>query len=81
MEESKKNGAIDFWKFAFSIMIVLFHSYYFANNEDGAIFREGRIAVEFFFIVSGFFMAKSAVSKPKLQSNSLWQKLEKSQKV
>lgn len=56
----KRNGGIDLWKFIFSIVIVLFH--FSENLGDDAIklFSSGSIAVEFFFVVSGFLMFGSS---------------------
>ena len=61
----KHNGTISFWKFACSIMIVIFHIGGRLTTPEKAIFPSGRIAVEFFFIVSGFLMAKKAFSIQK----------------
>ncbi|MBQ6020252.1 MAG: acyltransferase family protein [Clostridia bacterium] len=53
----KRNGEIDFWKFVASIYIVLFHSRAFYDPD---LFRGSMaLAVEFFFVVSGFFFALS----------------------
>lgn len=57
MEEKKVyNGVIDWWKIVFCLIIVVMHvgEYY---HGDSFIFIWGRYGVEFFFIVSGFFMA------------------------
>jgi len=55
----KRNGTIDFWKFIFALIIVVFHAKNFALPGQ-AIFSAGSIAVDFFFVVSGFLMAKSS---------------------
>ena len=52
----KRNGSIDFWKFIFSLVIMSFHSIYFAGDEK-FLFYNGANMVEFFFLVSGFLMA------------------------
>ena len=57
--EKRRNGAIDFLKFVFSVMIVLYHGRNLGNPEN-PIFRSGKVAVEFFFIVSGYLMAAKA---------------------
>ena len=44
-----RNGAVDFMKFVFSVIIVLFHTY--------RILPRGYLGVEFFFVVSGYFMS------------------------
>ena len=54
---SKRNGEIDFWKFIASIYVVLYHSRAFYNPD---LFHGSMaLAVEFFFVVSGYFFASS----------------------
>lgn len=53
-----RNGAIDFWKFVFSIMVVQFHSSNLTEVKNTP-FVGAAIAVEFFFLVSGYLMAAS----------------------
>lgn len=60
---SKHNGIIGFWKFAFCILILLFHARVFASDTDTVLFSKGSIGVEFFFLVSGFLLARSALNK------------------
>lgn len=61
-KSTKHNGIISFWKFMFSIMIIAFHLGSKTNYEN-AILKNGYIAVEFFFIVSGYFMARTALNE------------------
>ena len=57
----KRNGAIDFWKFVFCMIIAIYHGRYMGGSVPYALFKDGGyLAVEFFFLVSGFLMAKSA---------------------
>lgn len=63
MPINKHNGIISFWKFCFCVMIIFFHGRIFANEGDFVIFARGSIGVEFFFIVSGFLLAKSVFRK------------------
>lgn len=51
----KRNGEIDLLRIVFSVMIILFH---FGNTYKYSIFRNGYIAVEFFFVVSGYLMTR-----------------------
>ncbi len=65
----KKNGSIELMRFVFSAAIVLFHisrdlwdnkkTVGWIGNFQVMFFRNGYIGVEFFFIVSGFLMARS----------------------
>ncbi len=63
LQNKKHNGIISFYKFCFSIMIVIFHARIFAIDKYRVLFSKGYIAVEFFFLVSGFLMAKTAFAK------------------
>ncbi len=64
MEQEKNkrhNGIISFWKFMFSLLVVFKHSANMASNTDNILFLYGSIAVDFFFVISGYFMTKSAL--------------------
>ena len=56
---TRRNGEIDIIRFLLSVCIVGFH-YYLIVDRDFALFRKGYYAVEFFFIVCGFFLAQHA---------------------
>ncbi len=64
--KSKRNGEIDVLRFVFALAILIFH---FNALYDFGLFRYGNICVEFFFVVSGFLMAKQT-SKFKAQNLS-----------
>ena len=57
---AKRNASLDFMKFFFSVMIVLFHSCWCIDVSITRVVGGGYLAVEFFFICSGLFMAASA---------------------
>lgn len=61
-----RNGTIDFFRFIFAICIVIHHGYllFEGSNYTYTLFERGAIGVEFFFLVSGFLMAKS-INKEK----------------
>lgn len=67
----KHNGVISFWKFMFCLMIVVFHGKLFAKNMEGTVLIGGSIGTEFFFIVSGYLMTKSALKKKSDSDESL----------
>ena len=64
---NKRNGAIDLLKFLFGIMIVFYHGRIFSESER-MIFGAGYIAVEFFFLVSGYLMTAKAYSVSKREN-------------
>lgn len=53
-----RNGKIDFYKLIFAFVVMFYH-YSCSSKYDNEFFTKGYIAVEFFFIVSGFLYAKS----------------------
>ncbi|MBQ3015190.1 MAG: acyltransferase [Clostridia bacterium] len=58
----KRNGYIDIIKFLFAIIIAEFHL-------NSGLFPGGRLAVEGFFMITGFLMLKSAEQKKDLEKN------------
>lgn len=64
MRQVKRNGIVDFMRLCFCMVIVIFHGRNLGGTSQIALFREaGYIGVEFFFLVSGFLMAKSAAKR------------------
>ena len=55
---NKRNGKVEFWRFIFSVIIVLHHSRSLVGDEN-CLFLGGSLAVEFFFLVSGYLMMAS----------------------
>lgn len=58
---SKRNPVIELLRFAFAMMVVMVHLVCINTKAENYIFRNGYIAVEFFFILSGYFASKSAL--------------------
>ena len=61
-----KNYQLEFYRFYFSIVVLLFHfkKYFFGldslkNGVHFSFFDHGSMAVEFFFLLSGFLMART----------------------
>lgn len=57
--QTGRNGAIDFLKLIFAILVMLKHSGCFNFDNTKIIFLGGHIGVEFFFLVSGYMMMSS----------------------
>lgn len=66
VKTSGRNGEIDFLRFVFCLTIVGRHLF---TSYDLGVFTTAAIGVEFFFIVSGYLMAKSA-EKMSVKVNS-----------
>lgn len=78
----KRNGAIDFWRFVFATLLVVFHAYLMDQehrNEFPFILGRGAIAVEFFLLTSGFLMAASVNREPDtpLRKGDTWRFLRR----
>lgn len=61
-EYGKRNTAIDFLRVVFAVVILLYHSSHLYETNNKPVFQGGYLAVEFFFILSGAFMAKAALA-------------------
>lgn len=64
---TKRNGTIDFLKFIFAVIIMMHHSYQFYP-----LLTEGFIGVEFFFMVTGWLLAKKIATIPPHLVENIW---------
>lgn len=60
MVEAKRNGSIDLIKFLSAVALVFFHG---RKLTGGGLFPRGATAVEVFFVIAGFYMARSLERK------------------
>jgi len=59
-EVTERNQTLDILKFIFALLIVYYHAIYVINPDSLGIYpKGGYIGVEFFFVSSGFLMARS----------------------
>jgi peptidoglycan/LPS O-acetylase OafA/YrhL len=54
----EKVSTVEFWRFAFTVIVCLYHLEIYFGRQT--VFPSGSSAVEFFFILAGFTMARSA---------------------
>ena len=69
MDQSVKNGKFEFYRFMFSLYILFFHQLKYLIGEPPLkslsvkFFPHGSIGVEFFFLLTGFLLGKTAFKK------------------
>ncbi len=54
-----RNILVEFARFLFSVLVVGYHVQMSMNNSVADFFENGALAVEFFFLISGYFLARS----------------------
>lgn len=64
------NYFIDLLKFIFSVLIVFYHSWIFTGEYGAGFFNYGYLAVDFYFIVTGYLMMQS-IEKEKSSKDCL----------
>lgn len=75
---TQRNSLIEFYRFLFAMWVVWYHGFFAFKNQ---FFNHGYIAVEFFFILSGFYLIKS-INKYNQESlckglvNFLWKRIK-----
>lgn len=79
MQRAKRNSLIELYRFLFAMWVVYYHGYFFLPKT--AFFSNGRIAVDFFFILSGLFLMggiKKSAQMPFFQGliNVGWKKVK-----
>ncbi|MDE6104955.1 MAG: acyltransferase [Clostridia bacterium] len=55
----KRNNLVEFARFLFSILVVGYHVQMTFSDGTANFFANGALAVEFFFLISGYFLARS----------------------
>lgn len=65
MEKNDQNYCIDFLKFIFSVIIVLYHSWTFTGVYGNGYFNRGYCVVDFYFIVTGYLLMNTISKKYK----------------
>lgn len=65
MEDKNRLHALDGLKLLFMFLIVMHHSGYFSENLHHAY-----MAVDLFFVISGFLLMRTLISKPKMDTGT-----------
>lgn len=68
--ENNRNGFIELCRFIFAIGIVSHHSQFLTNDLNEVPMLGGYVSVEFFFILTGYFMYLSYKSEQTEQNRT-----------
>jgi len=68
---AKRNGQVELLRFVFAMVIMLRHASNINLDGSNILLRRGALAVEFFFLVSGYLMAASAYKSSSTGNLSL----------
>ncbi len=71
-KKEQQNGIIAFWKFMFCLLIILTHVGQEMKTDCKIIFACGSIAVDFFFLVSGYLLGKKALRSDNVPNGELY---------
>lgn len=71
METKKYNYFVDIIKFIFSFIIVIYHSWMFNGTFGNGYFNYGFLAVDFYFITTGYLMMSSINNNNKYRKEDL----------
>ena len=70
---NKRNLAVEFYRFLFSLVVCLFHFRTYVPRTDGQYpFDSGYLGVEFFLLLSGVFLAQAAEKNSEISSGGAY---------
>ena len=70
-----RNNIIEFFRFIYSLLVVGYHVQHSYEDDIYDIFENGAIAVEYFFLLSGYFLARSLERLAKDEKTNIFLKL------
>ena len=69
MKKNTENYYIDFYRFIFSFIILMYHSWIFTGEYGLGYFNSGYYGVDFYFIVTGYLMMNSIKKLGNINEN------------
>jgi peptidoglycan/LPS O-acetylase OafA/YrhL len=58
-QSKPRNNIVELFRFIYSLLVVGYHVQFSYSDEKIDFFENGALAVEFFFLLSGYFLARS----------------------
>ena len=69
-----RNNLVELFRFIYSLLVLGYHVQFSYDDEKVDLFENGALAVEFYFILSGYFLARSLEKMSKDDKTSLIKK-------
>ena len=70
-----RNNIVEFFRFIYSLLVLGYHVQLSYDDDVYDIFENGAIAVEYFFLLSGYFLARSLEKLAKDEKTNIFLKL------
>ena len=69
-----RNNIIEFGRFIYSLLVLGYHIQFSYSDEKIDVFENGALAVEYYFLLSGYFLSRSLEKLCKDEKNNLFKK-------
>ena len=69
-----RNNIIEFGRFIYSLLVMGYHVQFSYDDDKVDIFENGALAVEYYFLLSGYFLSRSLEKIAKDEKNNIFKK-------
>ena len=69
-----RNNIIEFGRFIYSLLVMGYHVQFSYDDDKVDIFENGALAVEYYFLLSGYFLSRSLEKIAKNEKNNIFKK-------
>ena len=66
-----RNNIIEFGRFIYSLLVMGYHVQFSYDDDKVDIFENGALAVEYYFLLSGYFLSRSLEKISKDEKNNI----------
>ena len=73
-QKKPRNNIIEFGRFIYSLLVLGYHVQFSYSDDKIDIFENGALAVEYYFLLSGYFLSRSLEKLSKDTKNNLFMK-------
>ena len=73
-QSKPRNNIIEFGRFIYSLLVLGYHVQFSYDDEKVDIFENGALAVEYYFLLSGYFLSRSLEKISRDEKNNIFKK-------